>query len=271
MTVAAVGGRGTPVPEFAVRRGPRRRRRPPLLKAALAVAAVALVTAAVAWVLTADLFAVARVETGPYRFTDATELEAALADLLHRNIWRVDRDDVAEVLAPLPWIRGLQLSRRLPRTLSVEIREWRPLLEVAPRDAAQADADPLVLVEDGRVLAFPARLPAPGLPVLVGMAAPRDSTGVRRLGADQLAATLAVLSAVETTGLEAAAPVDFLIARPEGFAIVLQGGRGRLLVGRTDFADRLQRYMIARDHLEEGLEVDLRFGDRITVRQPQDR
>ena len=271
MTFAAAGRQGTRAPEFAVRRRPRRRRRPPLLKAALAVGAVALVATAVGWILTADLFAVIRVETGPYRFTDETELETALADLLHRNIWRVDRDDVARALAPLPWIRDLQLSRRLPRTLTVEIQEWRPLLEVAPRDAAGADRDPLVLVEDGRVLAFPAQLPAPGLPVLVGMAAPPDSTGVRRLGADQLAATLAVLSAIEKTGLEAAAPVDFLIARPEGFAIVLQGGRGRLVVGRTDFTDRLQRYMIARDHLEEGLEVDLRFGERITVRQPQPR
>jgi cell division septal protein FtsQ len=265
------GRRGTPAPEFAVRRRPRHRRRPPLVKAAVAVAAVALAAAALAWILTADLFAVARVETGPYRFSDETELETALADLLRRNIWRVGRDDVARVLAPLPWIRDLQISRRLPRTLAVEIREWRPLLEVVPSDATGAGSGPLVLVEDGRVLAFPAHLPAPGLPVLVGMAAPRDSTGVRRLGADQLAATLAVLSAIETTGLEAAAPVDFLIARPEGFAIVLQGGRGRLLVGRTDFADRLQRYMIARDHLEEGLEVDLRFGDRITVRQQETR
>ena len=72
---------------------------------------------------------------------------------------------------------------------------------------------------------------------------------------------------MEDAGLETVCPVDFVVARHEGFAIVLQDGQGTLLVGREDFADRLERYMAARDHLEPGLEVDLRFSDRITVRR----
>ena len=73
---------------------------------------------------------------------------------------------------------------------------------------------------------------------------------------------------MEATGLETACPVDFLVARDEGWSIVLQEGEGSLLVGRENFAARLDRYLVARDHLEKGLEVDLRFGERVTVRRP---
>ncbi|MFN2370490.1 MAG: hypothetical protein ABR506_04960, partial [Candidatus Krumholzibacteriia bacterium] len=127
---------------------------------------------------------------------------------------------------------------------------------------------PAVLVGDGRVLPFPQRLPAPGLPVLVGVRVLAEPDGTRRLEPAQLPRVLEVLAAIESTGLETAVPVDFVVARAEGFAIVLQEGRGTLLVGREEFAHRLQRYMVGRDHLEPGLEVDLRFRDKITVRRP---
>ncbi len=129
-----------------------------------------------------------------------------------------------------------------------------------------------MLVGDGRVLPYPDRLPGPGLPVLVGVRAPRDSTGTRRLDATQLPRVMELLAAVESTGLEAADPVDFVVARTEGFAIVLQNGRGTLMVGREDFANRLQRYMFGRDNRRNRVSTyDLRFRDMITVRRPAGR
>ena len=255
---------------FAVRKRPPRRRGPLLLRLGLGLLTAALLAAAGWWLLTAELFAVTRVETGAYRFTGEAQLEQALHGLLGRNIWRVRQEDAAAVLARLPWIDQLRLARRLPGTLSLEFTEWRPLLAVEPADPRRNDPELLVLVGDGRVLAFPAQLPAPGLPVLVGVKAPRDSLGTRRLAAAQLPQVLELLEAIESTGLETAVPVDFLVARAEGFAIVLQDGRGLLLVGREEFADRLQRYMVGREHLEPGLEVDLRFRDKITVRRPDE-
>ena len=255
---------------FAVRRRTPRRRGPLLLRAGLLLLAAAVLAALGWWLLTADLFAVTRVETGAYRFTNQAPLETALGTLLGRNIWQVQQADAETALAHLPWIDELRLARRLPGTLAVEFTEWRPLLAVEPTDARGGDPELQVLVGDGRVLAFPARMPAPGLPVLVGVKAPRDSLGTRRLAAAQLPLVLGLLAAIESTGLETAVPVDFLVARSEGFAIVLQDGRGTLLVGREEFADRLQRYMVGRDHLEPGLEVDLRFRDKITVRRPDE-
>ena len=62
--------------------------------------------------------------------------------------------------------------------------------------------------------------------------------------ADELAA--AVAFAEDGTEL-------VVVARDEGYAVVLQDGAGTLQLGREDFAARLDRYMIARDHLEPGL------------------
>ena len=97
-----------------------------------------------------------------------------------------------------------------------------------------------------------------------------DTTGATVLAAPQAESLLALLEAVEESGLESVCPVDFVVARPEGFAIVLQGDLGRLLVGREEFRERLDRYMEAHEHLESGLIVDLRFRDRVTCRRPED-
>ena len=258
-----------PADAFAARRQGGRRRRPGLLRAARLLAVVLALAGGVWWLTTGDLFSLKRVETGAYRFTDEADLEARLTTLLGRNLWRLGQGEIADTLADLPWVREVGVSRRLPANLRLEIREWRPLISLADAGPATGGTVPRVLVGDGRVLAFPADLEAPALPVLVGVPVVRDSTGVLRLEPILRDGVLALLSAVDASGLETICPVDFVVARTQGFAIVLQDGRGSLLVGREGFRDRLERYLVARDHLAQGLEVDLRFRDRITVRRPE--
>lgn len=217
------------------------------------------------WFLTGDLFALSRVETGGYRYTDREALESRLATLLGRNTWTMGQGAVAEAVADLPWVRSVSVQRGLPDRLSLEVHEWRPLMTVA--GDGQQDGT-RVLVADGRVLDFPADRVPPALPVLAGVPVERDSSGTVRLPAVAAGLVMELLAAVEATGLEAHAPVDFVVAREQGYAIVLQGDAGTLLVGREDFADRLERFLTARDHLAPGLEVDLRFRDRVTVRRP---
>jgi cell division septal protein FtsQ len=217
------------------------------------------------WLDHAGTFGIARVETSTYRFTDAAALEARLKSLLGRRLWLVDRREVESVLADLPWVREVRVRRRLPATLKLDLAEWRPLVAVADDDALTG---PRVLLGDGRVVLFPDHLPPPALPVLVGVPTATDSLGIVRLGPRRAGDVAALLAAVEASGLETACPVDFLVARDEGWGIVLQEGEGTLLVGREEFAARLDRYLVARDHLEKGLEVDLRFGERVTVRRP---
>lgn len=250
---------------FAVRRTAPARRRLPWRRWLAGVAVAAVLGAAGWWVSQSGAFAVTRVGTGDYRFTDERALKASLSPLLGRNLWALGPAEVKQSLARLPWVREVYVQRRLPGAIDLELIEWRPLLVVA-ETGAPPGAPLLVLVEDGRVLPFPAHLPPPDLPVLSGVLVERSAGGPARLPAAAAPAVLELVAAMEASGLESVAPVDFVVTRPEGYAIVLQEGRGTLLVGREEFAERLQRFLTARDHVNDGLEVDLRFRERLAVR-----
>lgn len=255
---------------FAVRRTAPARRRFPWRRWLFSTLAVVLLAGG-GWALTqSGLFAVARIETGAYRFTDEHQLKLALSPLLGRNLWTVAQPDLAAAVTRLPWVREVYMERRWPRAIDVELVEWRPLLVVA-EPGAPPEAPTLVLVDDGRVLPFPAGMMAPALPVLTGVVVERSAGGPARLPQELAPSVLELVSAFESTGLDAVTPVDFVVARPDGFGIVLskdadQTSYGTLLVGREEFADRLSRYLTARDHIERNLEIDLRFKDRLTVR-----
>lgn len=256
-------------PDFAERRGPRRSRRTLLLRVGVGATVLLVLAGAVWWALTAPVFAVVRIESGAYRFTSETELQDVFSHYLGHNIWTLQTGAVAEHVGALPWIRDLRVGRRLPNTLEVDFREWAPLLKVAALAIDGVQHDRLMLLPDGRLLDFPEDLPLPGLPVLVGVTPVREGqTGVLWVAPEQAVPLLELVSTMEDAGLEAACPVDFIVARPEGFAIVLQNKQGTLRMGREEFGPRLQRYMTARDHLQPGLEYDMRFKDRITVRDP---
>lgn len=254
---------------FAMRRAPARSRRGLYLRVGLFLLAAAALTGTGWWLRTSPTFAVKKVESGAYRFTSQQQLEEAFGSLLGASIWTLSGETVADTLAPLPWVRDLQVRRRLPASLKIDFREWRPLLLLDGAAAGRpSSARPLVVVEDGRVLEFPDHLVVPGLPVLVGVPCRRDSVrGELCLDPSQRRQVLDLVAAIENSGLETVNPVDFIVARREGFAIVLQKDRGTLLVGRDEFDRRLDRYMTAREHLESGLQMDLRFADRITCRR----
>ncbi len=250
---------------FAVRRAAPVRRHFQWRRWVMSAAAVLVVGVGGWWLTLSGVFAVSRLGTGAYRFTEERALKSALAPLLGRNLWSLDRADVKDALAPLPWVRDVFVQRRLPGAVDIELIEWRPILVVA-ESGAPVGASTLVLVEDGRVLPFPRRLSAPVLPVLTGLVVERSATGPARLPAAVAPAVLALIAAVEESGLEAVTPVDFVVVRPDGFGIVLQDSMGTLLVGREGYSDRLERYLLARDRLAKNLEIDLRFKDRVTVR-----
>jgi len=242
-----------------------RRKRPSwrrlILRLGAAVLLVGLLGYGGFWLLTSPSFAVARVQSGRYRFSAQEEVEAALSSCLGKNIWTLTRGDVEEAVAGLAWVRSLSLSRQIPDQLTVEFVEWRPLLAVAGDDQGGPER---LLVEDGRVLDLPGHLVGPGLPVLVGCRLEADGEGIWRLGETDADTVLDLLAALEASGLEGTVPVDFVSRTEQGFVLVLQDHAGSLLLGNEDFATRLGRYLLARDRIPAGSAVDLRFADRIT-------
>ncbi|MCP4293214.1 MAG: FtsQ-type POTRA domain-containing protein [bacterium] len=232
------------------------------LKFLVVVFGICLISGGAVYALRSDYFSIVRVESGAYRFTDKEQLDTLLGGYLGHNIWTVSEDQVTKGFESLHWVKDLTISKTLPGTIEIDFREWRPLLSL---DKQSDSGLPLVVVEDGRVLEFPSHLPVASLPVLVGVVCETDTLDAAlKLENKWSHSVLDLLSAMAETGLETVCPVDFLVARSEGFAIVLQEGRGQLLVGKTDFSQRLARYMAARDHLEPGLQMDLRFEDKIT-------
>jgi hypothetical protein len=268
---------------LAARRGHCRRRPLRLLLLGTAILALAAgLGIGVRWLLTAPTFAIARVEAGPYRFTEPARLESSLQTALHQNIWSYRTGGLTGKLGCLPWIRTATVERRLPATLRLHLQEWRPLLIVATgsgqraglprpadqekRGAAGTQGSPWVMLENGEIVRFPADLPPPALPVLLGCElAPVAGSEAFRLAGGRAEAVLQLLAAISRTGLESAAPVDFVIAREDGFELRLRQEGVRLLVGHDAFAERLQRYLATRGELAAGGTVDLRFQGRVIV------
>jgi cell division protein FtsQ len=220
------------------------------------------------WLLTSPVFAVAKVQTGRYRFSSQEDVEAVLGTCLGQNIWTLTSSQVEEAFAALPWVRSVSLRRRLPDTLVVELTEWRPLLTVA---VPEAEGNEQLLLDDGRILTVPAHLTTPGLPLLTGASLEPDADGERRLTMPAPALVRDLVQALAATGLESTCPVDFVHVTGRGFEVILQGRAGRLLLGYEDFTERIERYLLARDRIPAGAAVDLRFADRITFEPPPSR
>jgi len=253
---------------FAVRRQEHQSRRAVLVRAGAGMAFLIVLLVLVWWTLSSGTFAVNRIESGAYRYTSASELEQVFGGFIGRNIWTLATDDIAAAVTQLPWVRDVRVLRSLPNRIRLDFREWRPLLMVESLTIDGRLHDRLVLLEDGRLINFPSHLVLPALPVLVGVRpAPQGDDATLRLPDEQSAQLLELIFSMEDAGLETMHPVDFVVARSEGFAIVLQDEQGALLVGREEFGARLQRYMLVQDHWDSGLIYDLRFNERVTVRE----
>jgi len=217
------------------------------------------------WLLTSPTFLVKRVESGSFRFTANADVDLALTECLNTNIWTLSTTEIAEHLHVLPWVRDLRVSRRLPDTICVDFREWRPLLAVAAQAPSGALSDEFVMLENGTVLPFPTHLTMPGLPVLVGVDLETTETAnIWQISPTKKATVLALVKAIESTGIEAIHPIDFLVAEPSGFVVVLQQAGGRLLLGWQDYYDRINRYLVAAERVPSNVDIDLRFQDRLS-------
>ncbi len=269
-----VRSRGT---QFAVRKPkPKWSTRTKILLASVTVCLLVLISGGVYWALHTPILAVTRIETGSYRFTSPVTLDTVLGDFLGRNLLSLRNGEVADSLASLAWVRDLRVQRRIPGTLAIDFREWRPLAILAQKDLPSgAQGREWALGENGQILEFYPGMDVPALPTLLGchvLCLPPDSHCQAAQFADQTEESelLELFHAIAAVGLEAVTAVDFIVVHPSGYAIVLEGSQGRLQVGREDFQPRLERYLAAKPHLEPGLVVDLRFADRVTVHRLSD-
>ncbi|HVR71157.1 MAG TPA: FtsQ-type POTRA domain-containing protein [Vicinamibacteria bacterium] len=241
----------------------RRARRGATWRAVVAVeiAGGCLVAAYLAWsayasVMASERLEVDRVEVRGSRFLSEGEVRELLGPAVGENILGLDIESLKERLQASPWVADATVSRTLPDTLRVDIREREPL--------ALAELERLYLMDgQGTVIdLYGPRTAGFDLPIVRGLV--RASGEERRDRAEKAGALLRDLGdlAAEISEVEVEATGDL--------KVVLRGQGELLRMGPPPFRPRLLTFLGLRAELArrcpDAEYFDLRFNDRIFVK-----
>jgi cell division protein FtsQ len=227
---------------------------------ALAVAVLAIAGAWTAWqrVFASDRLRVGKLEVRGSHFLSEGEVRELVGAAVGERILSLDIEALKARLRSSPWVADATVTRTLPDTLRVEIRERVPL--------ALAELDRLYLMdEDGGLIdIYGPRTGAFDLPIvrgLLGVAEESRRDRARRAGA--LLADLADLGG----------EISEVYVEPSGdLRVVLRGPGEVLLFGDPPYRERLLTFLGLRHDLAEkapGAEhFDLRFRGRIFAKRP---
>jgi cell division protein FtsQ len=245
-----------PRPVRRVRRGASR------LVLALQLAGAAAVALAGLWagyarVMASGHLRVAQVQVRGGQFLSEGEVRELLGPAVGENILRLDIEALKGRLRASPWVAEATVTRALPDTLEVEIRERVPL--------ALAELERLYLMDGEGVLIdiYGPRTAGFDLPIVRGLAG--FEAEARRDRAQRAGALLADLG-------DLASEVSEVSVTDSGdLRVVLKGPGEVLLLGPPPCRSRLLTFLGLRRDLAErapGAEYfDLRFRDRIYAKQ----
>ncbi len=225
-----------------------------------AVALLALVGAWTAWqrVFASDRLRVGKLEVRGSHFLSEGEVRELIGPAVGENILALDIDGLKARLRASPWVADATVTRALPDTVRVEIRERVPL--------ALAELDRLYLMdEDGGLIdIYGPRTGAFDLPIVRGLLGVEEES--RRDRARRAGALLADLA-------ELGSEISEVYVEPSGdLRVVLRGPGEVLLFGEPPYRQRLVTFLSLRRDLAErapGAEhFDLRFRGRIFAKLP---
>lgn len=177
------------------------------------------------------------------------EISRALEADANTILLGFDTAAAKERLEQVPWIKHAQVMRLLPSTLKVVIDERTPFA------IWQNKGKTYVVDSEGAVLAPAVPDAYPDLPIVVGQGAAENAAA--------LFATLALFSTLEDQLLAAIRVGDrrWNLKLTSGLDVMLPDDQiGQALTALTDLEER--RGILSRDIAS----VDLRLGDRVTVR-----
>lgn len=249
-------------PKRRTRVKPRRRGLVPRLLLGAQVGAVALLAVAGAWtawqkVFASDRLRVGRLEVSGSHFLSEGEVRELMGPALGESILALDIDDLKTRLRASPWVADATVTRTLPDTLRVEIRERVPL--------ALAELDRLYLMDgDGGLIdLYGPRTGAFDLPIVRGLLGVEEES--RRDRARRAGALLEDLA-------ELASEVSEVYVLPSGdLKVVLRGPGEVLLFGEAPYRPRLVTFLSLRRELAERVPAaehfDLRYRGRIYAKR----
>jgi cell division protein FtsQ len=205
-----------------------------------------------------DRLRVARIQVSGERFLSEGEVIQLLGPAMGESILSLDLEQLKGKLRASPWVADATVSRTLPDTLLVEIRERVPL--------ALAEAERLYLMDgDGALIdIYGPRTANFDLPIVRGLQG-ADAEG-RRDRAQRAGALLQDLG--ELAGEISEVQVD----ASGDLRLVLRGQGEVLRLGPPPYRRKFLTFLSLRKDLRErcpnALYFDLRFKDRIYAKEP---
>jgi cell division protein FtsQ len=211
-------------------------------------------------VMASERLRVAKVDVRGSRFLSEGEVRELLGPAVGENILNLDIESLKARLRSSPWVADATVTRTLPDTLKVEVRERVPL--------ALAELERLYLMDgDGGLIdIYGPRTAVFDLPIVRGLqSAEPEERRSRAIRAGALLQDLADLGA-EISEVE--------VEKNGDLKVVLRGAGEVVRMGAPPYRLRLQTFLSLREELRERCPraewFDLRFRDRIYVMQPTD-
>jgi cell division protein FtsQ len=243
----------------------RVRRRGPTYRAILALqlAAAFFVAVSALWtgysrVMASERLRVGKVEVRGSRFLSEGEVRELLGPAVGENILGLDIEALKARLRASPWVSDATITRTLPDTLRVVVRERVPL--------ALAELERLYLMDgDGALIdIYGPRTAAFDLPIVRGLQ--RVEADERRERANRAGSLLQDLGDL---GAEVS---EVEVLAEGGLRVVLKGAGEVVLMDAPPYRTRLLTFLSLREDLRARCPraewFDLRFRDRIYVMQP---
>ena len=229
-----------------------------IIISALATGTVALT----AWTRSADLFELEAIEFGgACHLSDQKALELISVEK-GVNIFAVDLKAIEYAMEQDPRIQEVTISRRLPSTITVAIKEREPVMLIGGECLLALDEEGMVMPVEGTDLPL-------DIPVLTGVHPPLEpGSGAHHLGVQK---GLQIRRAVKRQ-----APVlwdaisEINLSQPESPRLYLVSGGTEVRLGGGDLGTQIQRlWIVLRDLAARGAVVhtlDLRFKDQLVCR-----
>jgi hypothetical protein len=215
-----------------------------------------LVWSAYANVMASERLKVGRVEVRGSRFLSEGEVRELLGPAVGENILGLDIESLKGRLRASPWVADATVSRTLPDTLRVDVREREPL--------ALAELERLYLMDaDGTVIdLYGPRTAGFDLPIVRGLV---GASGEERRDRAQKAGIL-----LHDLGDLAAEVSEVEVERTGDLKVVLRGKGELVRMGPPPYRPRLLVFLGLREELSrrcpDAEHFDLRFEDRIVVK-----
>lgn len=229
----------------------------------LQLSAAVLVVVSAVWtgysrVMASERLRVINVEVRGSRFLSEGEVRELLGPAVGENILNLDIESLKTRLRSSPWVADATVTRTLPDTLRVEVRERVPL--------ALAELERLYLMDgDGGLIdIYGPRTAVFDLPIVRGLqqAEPEDRRE-RAIVAGGLLRDLGDLAS-EVSEVE--------VEKNGDLRVVLRGAGEVVRMGAPPYRSRLSTFLSLREELRVRCPraewFDLRFRDRIYVMQP---